>query len=265
MNDSELKTLNFQNDFKDNNIDTVFDLEGALIENLSINTNDFKKKLIFNFEYDKELKKLLNIEDIYLKFEEYSLLFEREEYHIYTNVSSKLKSQVLKELKEKISDIDFSKKVSYSFINEVFGNMEHILYANETSYILLENQFNVLALFRRKYFDNEEIDLFNLIEENQNIDFSMNKNVFDIDNIEYVKANIELIESLLKEDDLQFNEYQKKDLNLYLNEWKLFESLFTNDNFELKFRQRLILDSTFNLEDYSDCTFLFNKLVEFNN
>ena len=234
------------------------------IENQFVYTNDFKKKLIFNFEYDEELKKLLNIEDIYLKFEEYSLLFEQEEYHIYTNVSCKLKSQVLKELKGKISDIDFSKKVSYSFINEIFGNMEHILYANKTNYIL-ENQFNVLALFRRKYFDNEEIDLFDLIEENQNIDFSMNKNIFDIDNIEYVKANIKLIESLLKEYDLQFNEYQKKDLNLYLNEWKLFESLFTNDDFELKFRQRLILDSIFNLKDYSDCTFLFNKLVEFNN
>ena len=234
------------------------------IENQFVYTNDFKKKLIFNFEYDEELKKLLNIEDIYLKFEEYSLLFKQEEYHIYTNVSCKLKSQVLKELKVKISDIDFSKKVSYSFINEVFGNMEHILYANETNYIF-ENQFSVLALFRRKYFDNEEIDLFDLIEENQNIDFSMNKNIFDIDNIEYVKANIKLIESLLKEYDLQFNEYQKKDLNLYLNEWKLFESLFTNDDFELKFRQRLILDSIFNLKDYSDCTFLFNKLVEFNN
>lgn len=31
MNDSESKTLNFQNDFKDNNIDTAFDLKGALI------------------------------------------------------------------------------------------------------------------------------------------------------------------------------------------------------------------------------------------
>lgn len=47
MNDSKLKTLNFQNDFKDNNIDTVFDLKGANIGNIFL-YNPFNKEITTN-------------------------------------------------------------------------------------------------------------------------------------------------------------------------------------------------------------------------
>ena len=45
MNDSESKTLNFQNNFENNNIDKVFDLKNSNISNLTniFNNNSGKK------------------------------------------------------------------------------------------------------------------------------------------------------------------------------------------------------------------------------
>ena len=58
MNDSESKTLNFQNNFENNNIDTGFDLKNANISNL---TN------IFNINSGKKLPKNIVKKEIKVK------------------------------------------------------------------------------------------------------------------------------------------------------------------------------------------------------
>lgn len=51
MNDSELKTLNFENNFENNDIDKVFDLKDAHINNLNVTNpnNNTKEILIYLF------------------------------------------------------------------------------------------------------------------------------------------------------------------------------------------------------------------------
>lgn len=72
MNDNELNTLNFQNDFKHNNINTAFDLKGSNIEN---QTNSFIFHLKFDWIFKKYKARDLNFLQFLFLFLSRTILF----------------------------------------------------------------------------------------------------------------------------------------------------------------------------------------------
>jgi hypothetical protein len=171
LNDSELKTLNFQNDFSDNNIDTVFDLEGALIENLSINTNDFK----IEFKYDDKMLNLLNFKEVYNSICDYLKL------HFNTNLKVEIKTpqlsnEIERDIKVEIINLINSltlEKITKSYLHSKLNDLS----LHDSFFIkldnILSNQEELLIVFDNEL--NEEIlefeDINDLIEKYPHVEF----------------------------------------------------------------------------------------------
>lgn len=197
-----------------------------------------KKDFTIKFEYDCELKHIINIDDVYADVLEYSNLKEDLNLNIeLINFNHKkiIQIEVKKRIKEFLLDIEKDKKISKTILLDRLENMEIILFNNDHINNYLQNTLLLLEIFKKKFLKNISIDEFNildLIQEYPDVEFYCMKNQREtiVEEIEeFIRLQIlQLIEFNSKPNDYSIDKYKMNEIEVYLKEWNFLKEIFEN-------------------------------------
>lgn len=227
-------------------------VDGTVFNQHNVNIHT-QKTFKITFEYSYNLKKILNLQDIYNSFLDYSTSKSKKEIEVKVKCENLDKTKKIKAkqlILERISNLDFSKTVSKSVILNIFDNLEIVVFddckINKTGWETLKITGAVKKECYKKFIEYSDFDIGDLIEEYQDIDFSIDDKIY-YNIVEFLNYKIEEIKkvlNLMKKNEIPSTKYQIEEFEKHIIELKKLQKfyvLFEDEELYIRFYRHIAL------------------------